>query len=519
MKFYYRVMNELRDGERSLRHIYEITFSFSGEVYVEESDGMDVREYTYGQCQRDVERVSSVLLRRFSDLPEGAPVGLRLKNSRAWIVLFWSLIRAGFSPLLLVPSCGGDTVAHCAETAGMRVFLSDENCGGADFADAAELMAAEPEEILPPRWGDRIILPTSGTTGEIKLFGYSGRAIAAQILNSRWLLDQNADVRRFYKGKLKHLVILPFCHIFGLTAVLLWFGLYGRTFVLPRDLRPDTILATARYHNVTHVFAVPLLWDSLADGILREAKKTKRLEKLEKGARLSLRAQNAFPALGRKVSSLLFRSVQDKLLGRGVSIAITGGGSPRPETMRLVSAVGYPLHNGYGMTEIGITSVDLRRRPADRMGLSVGRPLPSVRYELRPDPELGGELLWVRGESCFTERFEHGRAIPHGPDEWYCTGDHFRADEAGNYYFVGRSADMVNASDGELVSLVSVEERIRPDFVRAACCVGLPRPDGTAEICYLFEPAGLFPEFREARLMAAVEAANADLPLSRRIRR
>ena len=520
MKFYDRVIRDLQNGDRTLRHLYEITFSFSSEIYLEESRGMDIVRYTYADVKKEIERVSSGLCQRFAHLPQNSVIGLKLPNCVEWVVIFWALIRAGFKPMLLAPAADETNLTHCARGTGMEYVISDKAVPGAVFVDYKEVFSTKPDRLCEGRWADHIILSTSGTTGEPKIFGYSGKAIAAQTLNSGYIINVNKSFRRFYKGAIRQLVVLPFYHIFGLSAVLLWYGLFGRTFVLLKDLRPDTILATAQYHNVSHVFAVPLLWDSLADGIMREAKKTGQVEKLKKGTKLSLALQNFSPALGRFVASkLLFKSVRNRLLGDGISIGISGGGAVRPDTLELINAIGYPLHVGYGMTEIGITSVELRKKPRDLMEASVGKALPSLEYQLRPDPETGANVLWVRGESCFSARYINGEVIPHSEDEWYCTGDFFLRDEKGNYFFVGRNADMVNGSSGELISLVSVESRINPKYVLRGCCIGRELSDGQTEICYVFEPAGSMPDFRLARVMEYIEQVNATLPDTHRIKR
>ncbi|MBR6772738.1 MAG: AMP-binding protein [Clostridia bacterium] len=520
MKFYDRVIRDLQAGDQTLKSIYDITFSFSEEVYLEESVGMDIVKYTYRDCQREIERVSDALIEIFSDLPSDSAVGLKLPNCREWVVIFWALIRAGFKPMLLAPAADEKNVSMCARGTGMKYVISDKDVGGAEFKDYKEIFASVPVQTHEGRWADHIILSTSGTTGEPKIFGYSGKAIAAQTLNSGYIISVNKNFRRFYKGAIRQLVVLPFYHIFGLTAVLLWYGLFGRTFVLLKDLRPDTILATAQYHNVSHVFAVPLLWDSLADGVMREAKKTNQLQKLEKGVKISLALQNFSPALGRFVASkLLFKSVRERLLGNGISIGISGGGAIRPDSLRLLNAIGYPLHVGYGMTEIGITSVELRKRPKELMEASVGKPLPSLEYELRPDDEMDGDVLWVRGISCFSARYIGGDVVSHDPSQWYCTGDFFRRDEKGNYFFVGRNADMINGSNGELISLVSIESRLNPKYVLRGCAVGRELPDGQSEICYVFEPAGQMPAFRIARIMDYIAKVNETLPVTHRIKR
>ena len=520
MKFYDRVIRDLKNSDHTLKSIYDITFGFSDEVYLEESVGMDIVKYTYGECQKEIERVSDAMIENFSDIPQDSVIGLKLPNCREWVVIFWATIRAGFKPMLLAPAADETHVSMCARGTNMKYIISDKDVGGVSFKDYREIFAAIPSKKHEGRWADHIILSTSGTTGEPKIFGYSGKAIAAQTLNSGYIISVNKNVRKFYKGAIRHLVVLPFYHIFGLTAVLLWFGLFGRTFVLLKDLRPDTLLATAQYHNVSHVFAVPLLWDSLADGVIREAKKTSQLDKLEKGIKISLALQNFSPALGHFVASkILFKSVRERLLGNGISIGISGGGAIRPDSLRLMNAIGYPLHVGYGMTEIGITSVDLRRKPRELMESSVGKPLPSLEYQLRVDDETGGDMLWVRGISCFSARYIGGEIVSHSPDEWYCTGDFFRKDENGNYFFVGRNADMINGSNGELISLVSIESRLNPKYVLRGCTIGRELSDGQSEICYVFEPAGQMPAFRLARIMEHIASVNETLPVTHRIKR
>ena len=69
---------------------------------------------------------------------------------------------------------------------------------------------------------------------------------------------------------MKLLMFLPLFHIFGLVASYFWFAFFGRTFVFLSDYSPNTILSTIRRHKVTHLFAVPLLWDTLAKEIKKE---------------------------------------------------------------------------------------------------------------------------------------------------------------------------------------------------------------------------------------------------------
>ena len=75
------------------------------------------------------------------------------------------------------------------------------------------------------------------------------------------------------KKQLKQLAFLPFYHVFGLFAVYFWFTFFGRTLVFLRDYSADTILKTCRRHQVTHIFAVPMLWHTIEKQVRAEVAK------------------------------------------------------------------------------------------------------------------------------------------------------------------------------------------------------------------------------------------------------
>lgn len=51
----------------------------------------------------------------------------------------------------------------------------------------------------------------------------------------------------------------------------------------------------------------------------------------------------------------------------------------------MINLLGYPLYNGYGTTEIGITSVDLNIKIDKRLKNSVGKPFKNVEYLINND--------------------------------------------------------------------------------------------------------------------------------------
>ncbi len=480
MTFYEKIIQELEHREQSLSTVYDYAFRFTNETLFEWEENGRICTMTYGAAQRRIETASAALHERLSALPKGTPIGIYLPNGTDWVISFWAILRAGFFPLLLNTNAPEGTADRCMKEAGAAYVVAVRNFDGAETIDPQTLSSASGQDFCD--WADEILLCTSGTTGDPQVIAFDGKAVCAQIRNSGYVLRHNRTVATFYHGHIKLLAFLPFYHIFGLSAVLLWFSCFGRTLVLLPSLSPDVIAQTCRRHEVTHIFALPIFWNTVADGILRGAKRTGQSEKLEKGIRLSLALQNGpFPVLGQRLARGLMRSVQTQALGTAVRFCITGGGAIRTDTMRIINGVGYPLYNGYGMTEIGIASVELRKKAGERMEGTVGRLFPSMEGKL-------GDTLQVRGWTCFCARYENGVRIPHDPMEWFDTQDCLTDSGDGLLTFAGRQDDMLNGENGERIAPATIEAAFGCPQVAQLCVLSLPRGDGKSDVALIVEP-------------------------------
>lgn len=512
MTFYEKIIRELEHANQSLSTVYEFAFRFTNEALFEWDEGGRIETATYGAVQKRIETATGALHARLSICEKGSPVGLYLPNGVDWVVAFWAILRAGFRPLLLNTNAPEQTVEACLSEAGAHFVVADRTFSNVETIRPLDLLAPEGNGACD--WADEIILCTSGTTGTPRLVAFDGAAVCAQIRNSGYVLKENRTIASFYHGHLKLLAFLPFYHIFGLSAVLLWFSCFGRTLVLLPSLSPEAISRTCKLHEVTHIFALPIFWNAVADSVLRTAKHTGQTEKLEKGIRLSLRLQSGpFPRLGRWFSrSVLFRSVQQKALGTGIRFCITGGGAIRTDTMRLINGIAYPLYNGYGMTEIGIASVELRHRASERQKGSIGKLFPSTEGRFEADS------LLVRGKTCYTARYENGVRIPHDPMEWFDTRDCIERREDGHLYFSGRSDDMINGQNGERIAPALIESAFGSPLVRQLAAVELSKPDGGSEAVLVVEPQQSNAYALE-RLCEQLYEKNAALPPAYRVNR
>ena len=467
MKFYEKILLELESEEHSMRTVYRHAFAFSDETAFEYSVGTAIRKVTYSACRKEILRICGLVKEH---AVQGQIVALIMKNSPLWVECFWAILMAGCKVMPLSEDMTDSMLAGCIKDSGCRFILGDrkaEDCTNIEISRLEkELPSEAPADEPESGWGDEIILSTSATTGEPVLYSYTGRQICAQILNSGYVLQHCKDVSRFWKGQFRLLAFLPFCHIFGLTACYLWFTLFGRTFVFLNDYAPSTILNTCRTHKVTHIFAIPLLWDMLAKGITAEAEKTGQTAKLEKGISLSLKLQDNFPHLARSIVPKIMKSVRDKTLGPAVQFCISGGGACGKDTGRIVNGCGYHLENGYGMTEIGIACVTLHKKASRRDCTTVGRLFPSL--EAKIDNE--GQLL-IKGDSCYEASYKDGVRILRNKDEWISTGDSFAMADDGELTIIGRTDDLINGANGERISLEAVETELKMSLT--CCAIGL----------------------------------------------
>ena len=146
------------------------------------------------------------------------------------------------------------------------------------------------------------------------------------------------------------------------------------------------------------------------------------------------------------------------------------------------SIVGVDVLDGIGSTELLQTF--LSNRPGDIRYGSTGKPVPGYEARIVDDKgrELGadeiGELI-IRGPSA-AEGYWNQRSKNHRTfvGEWTYTGDKYRRDADGYYYYCGRTDDMFKVS-GMWVSPFDVEAALTShEAVLEAAVIGKQDADG-----------------------------------------
>ena len=500
----------LETSEKDMKAIFRIMFRKEDLILCETNDGFRVQKFTYGQiCQR-IRRAAGALYAKIGATHEY--VALEMENSPDWIVAFWAVLMSGNKPYLVNMRYPEHLTSGILQTLQVRYILCADSTKLSGEAIALSSLEGEHPEVPEDVFENELAFSSSATSMNEVVCFYTGLQIAEQILNFKQIVKEEPRIAKHYKGQLKQLAFLPFYHVFGLFAVYFWFTFFGRTLVFLRDYSAETILKTCRRHEVTHIFAVPMLWHTVEKQVRAEVAKlgAKDEAKLESALAFSTGLQNCFPNLGAYVAKRLLRRVTDKLFGQSVMFCINGGSYLRESAMELLNGIGYCMHNGYGMSEIGITSVELRRRPKDRNRNSVGHPFTSVSYRL---DEEG--ILQVKGTSLCTRKLVNGQPV--ALTEWFDTGDRMQCAE-GHYYILGRRSDTVIGENGENINPDMVEKAFLPEGVKLFSVLGLPGENGQ-ELSFVAQIPSYTTAAMAERIKKQVYAVNETFPTAMAVKK
>lgn len=492
----------LKASQKTLADIYEIMFHSKENILCEYNDGFRIKRETYGEVAKKIESAAAGLYSKIGATHKF--VALAIDNSPEWIVAFWAILKSGNKPYLVNLRYPDNLTNNILKTLDIKYTLClKETSLNTEHILVSDLKGEE--FVAREEFEDEIAFSSSATSmNEVVVF-YNGFQIAEQILNFEGILKLEPRIAKHYKGYLKQLAFLPFYHVFGLFAVYFWFTFFGRTLVFLRDYSSNTIIKTCQKHNVTHIFAVPVLWHTIEDNIIRQAKEQgdKKYKKLMRGIKITTALQNIFPSFGPELAKHIMGEVTSKVFGKSVMFCINGGSYLKDSTLKLLNGIGYNTYNGYGMSEIGITSVELRRKPKYRNLNSIGMPFSSVQYKINDD----GVLL-VRGSSLCNKKLING--TPQNFEGWFETGDNMTYRDGG-YHILGRMGDVVIGENGENINPDSVEKLFSLPDAKALSVLGLEGKNGQ-ELSIIIQVSEFISEQKLSALRNGVYAINDTLP-------
>ena len=454
-----RNIEALKNSDQSFETIFRIIReSFTSELFAEYLNNGKICKVTYLEFCKRVDLFAAAFIKKYGAPEEGKArlAGIYLENSVDWVAIFWGLLRSGFKPVLLNTRHSLAVTNDIIDELKPEFVVSlDKRVNGAIRPET--IIEGQPEYSAPEKdyWEDEVILVTSGSTSKPKIISHSGSTICKQVELSADLVRMNPAVQYNAQLQIKNLAFLPFYHIFGLVALLLWFTFFGRCIVFLPKYDVDSIQLVCRRIGVTHFFAIPLVWNKTVAALEAEVAKQGKTKKFNKAIDFSNKLQNVFPLIGASVArGIIFKKVRRQLLGEKLRFLISGGGFIQPRTLEVLNGLGYSIHNGYGLTECGIVSVELAKKPKYRNEGKVGKIFSNIAYKLSDE----GELLIPNDHSMYGMYVD---GVFHKNDqEYYATNDFVKIDEKGRLGIVGRKDDVIIGPNGENISPEEIESRI-----------------------------------------------------------
>lgn len=434
----------------------------------------------YKEYRNKAFEYASRLSQALKEVPQNGIIALKVKNSPEWPFVFWGILMCGRVPLLIDAKLPKENTEHLLEQAKAQGIITGEIFSYPKYTTVnyLSLKDIKVNYKFAESWANEVIFCSSGTTGNVKLMVFNGKNLCHQVAAALDMPETTGDI--MYPGEINILAFVPFHHIFGFVAVFLWYTFFGKNIVFIKDNSPKEIMSTSQKCGVTHVYSVPLFWDNIAQTVVRKAE----LEGEKKSTILSkMIAYNTHKIskdeAGIAGSSVALKTVQDQLLGHKVRFCISGGGYISNETMNIINGIGYPLYDGYGMTEAGVTSVELSHKVEYRLKGSIGRPLFGVEYKLADTTKLHPDT----GELLIKSPITHVREIINGveqtaslEDGWLRTGDIASVDEKGFYFIKGRIKDVIINENGENIYPDEIEGYFKeiPHIVQI-CVIGVKK--------------------------------------------
>jgi long-chain acyl-CoA synthetase len=300
---------------------------------------------------------------------------------------------------------------------------------------------------------------------------------------------------------------------------------------------PETVMADMREIGPTSILLAPRVWEQMAADMRARMMDSSPLKRaaFEFGMRIG-QAALAKGKRSRLADVLLFRALRDRLGFQRLRSAATGGAALGPDTFRFFLALGVPLRQLYGQTELmGAYTI---HQPGsvdfDTVGVAFD-PSIEVRIEA-PDRQGVGEIV-TRHANAFAGYYNNEEATREVlRDGWMLTGDAGYFDEKGHLVVIDRVRDIATMSTGDRFSPQFIENKLKfSPYVAEAVVIGKNKNYLAAIICIRFAIVTKWAEKNRiafttysdlsARrevyelLRREVESVNATLPPAHRIRK
>ena len=310
------------------------------------------------------------------------------------------------------------------------------------------------------------LIYTSGTTGKPKGVMLSHKNVVSNVLSAvkRVPLDY---------GNSKALSFLPICHIFE-RIILYLYQYCGVSIYFAESI--EKLSENAQEIKPQVMTAVPRLYEKIYDKIILKGEALTGIKKVlffwavNLGLRYEPNGANGWwyekqLGLARK---LIFSKWQAALGGK-LKLMVSGSAALQPRLVRVFTAAGMPIMEGYGLTETSpVVSVADQRNKGFKVG-TVGKVIDGVEVKIAET----GEIL-VKGPNVMLGYYkdpEKTASVIKGG--YFYTGDKGEIDGEGFLKITGRTKEMFKTSGGKYVVPTLLEGELKQSlFIEQVMVVG-----------------------------------------------
>ncbi len=479
---------------------------------------------TWADMKRFVLAVASALVE--TGVKAGDSVVLVSENRVEWIYCDIAIQSVGAITVPIYPSSPPELAQKIASDSGaVLAIASGEKLAGKLVttaslrrvaridADVAQWVTQVPQRVVEVRSRLEAIKPddvctivyTSGTTGEPK---------GAELAHRNLVDISRAILKVFPLGPDDStLSFLPFSHVFERINGLFIGMLFGGQAWISSGT--DHLAEELGEVQPTVMNSVPRVYEKMHGAVMARVREAPAVRRalfswaVGVGTRFA-HESNPGPMLRwqhQVADRLVLAALRRRLTGGRLRFFISGGAALAREIEEFFWAIGVPILNGWGMTEVssGACSNTLS---AHRF-LTVGKPFPGVELKIAADGEIlvkspGNMVGYHNNPSATAEMIK---------DDWVYSGDIGELDADGFLRITDRKKALFKTAVGKYVAPQPLEfELMRDHLIERAVVVGEGKPYVTALVVPDWDAArkeGLDENGLRANIQKAVDAANA----------
>jgi len=334
---------------------------------------------------------------------------------------------------------------------------------GKDASNQSEVNTLK-DSISPSKLAT--IIYTSGTTGTPKGVMLSHKNIVENAFVSAKALD-------FEPGNYKVLSYLPICHIFERFALYYYQFIGFEIYYAESIEKLGDNLKEVKPHFIP---VVPRLLEKIYDKIVDKGSNLKGLKRLlffwslNLGKRYKPYKENGWwYHLQLKIARKLIFSKWRAALGGNIKFLVSGSAPLQPLLIKVFTAAGIPIFEGYGMTETspGVSINDFRN-DGFKIG-TVGRILEGIEVKIAKD----GEIL-VKGSNIMLGYHKEEELTKKTIINGYLhTGDIGELDSDGFLKITDRKKEMFKTSGGKYIAPAVLESKLKESrFIEQVMVIG-----------------------------------------------